>query len=226
MNMLKLTFILSVTKSSIRKQRNLKTIFTVLMILGYSHLSVGLPKSKSSIRYEATNTKYSSNTNHLFTSVTKTIDKRTATDATGNVYHLVFIAKPTILADGQNAGHAFVVWGVEDAQRRMSYAQGWGLYPINGLKALTLGKVPGKIQDDGVTSGDYNRLIVKVDKSVYQATLKKMEEWAKEGNYQLLTHDCLSFTIDMATIAQLTTPARTGFDNIPWNYLLSLINAN
>jgi len=156
----------------------------------------------------------------------KTIDKRTGTDASGNVYYLVFISKPTILQGGEHAGHAYVVWGVEDNTRQMSYAEAWGLHPDSQLQALTLGMVPGEMRDDGLNTSGYNRLIVQVDKSVYDSAHQKMQDWANQRTYQLLTHDCLSFTIDIATIANLNVPDRTGFDNIPWNYLVSLINAN
>lgn len=158
--------------------------------------------------------------------IVKTIDKRTMTNSNGNIYFLVFIAKPTILNGGKNAGHAFVVWGAEDNTARMSYGEGWGLYPKNTMDVLKLSEVPGEIKNDGITSSNYSRLIIKVDKNVYDQALAKKKEWADKGTYEILTRDCLSFTIDIATIAKLTTPARTGFDNVPWQYLISLANAN
>lgn len=158
--------------------------------------------------------------------IVKSIDKRTMSSADGNVYYLVFVSKPTKLQGGQNAGHAYVVWGVEDNIKKMSYGDAWGLYPLSTMKTLTLATVPGELRNDGIASNNYNRLIVKVDKKVYDAAHNKMKEWASKGTYQLLERDCLSFTIDMAGIAALNTPPRMGYDNVPWNYLIAMINGN
>lgn len=158
--------------------------------------------------------------------IVKTIDKRTTITADGNIYYLVFVSKPTKLHGGHNAGHAYVVWGVEDNTKKMSYGDAWGLYPISSQKALTLATVPGEMRDDGIGSNNYNRLIVKVDQKVYDAAHTKMKDWASKRTYQLLERDCLTFTIDIAGIATLNTPPRTGFDNVPWNYLIALINKN
>ena len=158
--------------------------------------------------------------------IVKSIDKRTMSSVDGNVYYLVFVSKPTVLQGGHNAGHAYVVWGVEDKSKKMSYGDAWGLYPLSSLKALTLSTVPGELRNDGVASNNYNRLIVSVDKKVYDAARTKMKEWASKGTYQLLERDCLSFTIEMAGIAALKTPPRTGYENVPWNYLIALIKGN
>lgn len=157
----------------------------------------------------------------------KTIDKRTMTNASGSVYFLVFVGLPYAGAGGHNAGHAFVIWGAEDAQKQMSYSSAFGLYPDKQSVKLLFKEVPGSIKDEAMSKNSkMNRLIVKVDKSVYDAALAKKNQWAAKGTYQLLTRDCLSFTIDVATIAKLKIPSRTGFDNIPWNYINSLITAN
>ncbi|WP_437919673.1 hypothetical protein [Sphingobacterium sp. LRF_L2] len=160
--------------------------------------------------------------------VVKTIDKRTKTDIAGNTYFLVFISKPTALKGGINAGHSFVLWGVEDHRAKISYGNSWGLYPTleNQKEILAFEKVPGVLKKEGLIDKNFNKLIVKVDRDRYDATLIEMEKWAKEKSYQLLTKDCLSFTMAIASVAQLKIPSREGFDTIPWNYLLQLIKEN
>lgn len=160
--------------------------------------------------------------------IIKIIDKRTKSDVMGNTYFLVFISKPTVLNGGENAGHSFVVWGIEDRSAKISYGKGWGLYPSdkNAKKMLTLGKVPGVLKDEGMNDGNFNKLIVKVDKEIYDSTVMEMEKWSMEKSYQLLTKDCLSFTIAIASAAKLKIPNREGFDTIPWNYILQLIKNN
>jgi hypothetical protein len=193
------------------------TIFLHLVIYN-QHINIVDPKYKSNTIKRCSVI--------IYDGIVKSIDKRSNQISDGNVYYLVFVSKPTILNGGENAGHAFVSWGVEDSTNKLSSAEAWGLYPINSLSTLTLGIVPGIIEDDGLNTEGYNRLIVKVDKAIYDIAYQRMKQWNDEGNYQLLTHDCLSFMIEIAQIAQLNIPNRTGFDNIPWDYLITLINAN
>lgn len=168
----------------------------------------------------------------------KVVDKRTMTDASGSIYFMVFAATPysgqpnTTAQD--HAGHSFVVFGVEDRQRRVSYYSAFGFYTMptssGGANWRSIfSEVPGQLRNDAMltTNNRFNRLIVKVNKNVLDAALQRKNQWASGSyQYQLLRRDCVSFAINMAQIAGLNMPNRTGFDNVPWNYIVAMMNAN
>ncbi len=71
---------------------------------------------------------------------------------------------------GSATGHAFVVWGVEDARRHRTTVRALGLYPDSGqTNCIAVARtVPGGVLDELKThslQGITQELIVRVDKS-------------------------------------------------------------
>lgn len=115
--------------------------------------------------------------------VVKTIDKRTYSEESS--YFLCFVGKPIKLTKG-SPGHAFVVYGVEDAQKRMSTAEAWGQYPAT---KIAIGTVPGGIVNEamrGNTGNGLSRLIVKVNSPDYRKAQAILARWKRKDTYKLL----------------------------------------
>jgi len=152
-------------------------------------------------------------------------------DKQGKSY-IVFCAKEGV------PGHAFVGFGKEDEKKSMCTYEAWGLCPKDRtfsfltsavISSLTggiyIGPFPGSLADDFLTKADA-KLILSVNESQYDNALKIKKEW--EGkSYTLLESDCVSFLIAVAkTISNLSIPPRTGYDNLPVNYLIKMIDLN
>jgi hypothetical protein len=150
----------------------------------------------------------------------KAVDRRTYSDQTNNKYYLVFCAR-----GGTALGHAFVVWGAEDASRRKSTSQAFGFYPAQGHGVL--GQVPGEIKDEafsGKMQYITDRLIVQVDKAVYDRAQRQISAWSTE-NYSLFSTNCINFVMSVARDAGLRVPPK-GNATLPAGYVQALINAN
>jgi hypothetical protein len=153
--------------------------------------------------------------------VDKTIDKRNMTDADGNNYYIVFCAR-----GGSRTGHAFVVWGVEDRQRRLSTSQAYGFYPAQDGVHMIFGSVSGQLRAEafGSMSQITDRLIVRVNRNVYLATQSSISRWAT-SDYNLYSNNCINYTMDVARQTGLVVPSK-GTIQYPSSYIQSLIRAN
>jgi hypothetical protein len=135
-----------------------------------------------------------------------------------------------LLADSGVPGHAFVSFGIEDDILQSSITEGtWGMYPksnTSGVASFLIGEVPGQIKDDYLRNKDYS-LIIEVSGSEYNTCKAILTKW-RNKNYQLVKSDCLSFVIEIANVIKnkITLIPRAGFDNLPAEYLKSLILAN
>src|ERR1043166_744959 len=92
--------------------------------------------------------------------------------------------------DNTLSGHAFIVWGKEDAQKQMSTVTAYGYYAKEGASsagssvALTalFGAVPGELADDlakGSLHQDLTRVILRVDQSDFNAAEAVRAKWAQ-----------------------------------------------
>ncbi len=151
--------------------------------------------------------------------IDKTIDKRIQTDADGNKYYVIISSREGTV------GHAFVTWAREDRQRRVSIAESYGFYPSKGSGAF--GVVPGSIRDEALnpkTKLITDRLIVRVNRSVYESSQSARNNWAT-SKYFLYTTNCISFTMDVGRQIGLTVPGR-GLSQFPSDYVQKLIRRN
>jgi hypothetical protein len=152
---------------------------------------------------------------------TKTVDKRTKTDADGNKYFLVFVAR------SGGVGHAYSVWGVEDSRRRQSVASGFGFYPNSTFSAVFFGFVPGSLRNEALNPKSNlitHRLIVLVNKQEYLDSQKAQKTWAT-SDYNKFEQNCIDFTRDVAKRINLKVPAKARGD-LPSEYLVKLFKAN
>ena len=150
----------------------------------------------------------------------KSVDSRTYSDQTNNKYYLVFCAR-----GGSSAGHAFVVWGIQDSSRGVSTSEAFGFYPKEGTGML--GRIPGEIRNEafsGKMKYITDRLIVQVDKSVYDRTHTAIREWSTVY-YDLYSPNCINFVMSVARDANLRVPPKGNFTS-PSGYVQTLINAN
>lgn len=135
-------------------------------------------------------------------------------------------------AESGTPGHAFVTFGREDSKAKMTIHDGsWGLYPVtknNGIKSLVLGEVKGVIKDDYKSRPDKS-LVLVISSAEYNRALSIKKQWAQKGIYQALKQDCLSFIIDIAkslTSTKLNLPKRSGYTNLPMEYIEQMISIN
>lgn len=153
----------------------------------------------------------------------KVIDLRVKAESSS--LYVVFCARWDTLP-----GHAFVVLGKEDASLQMSTVDAFGYYPEKptDLRAV-FKKVPGVLADEfvrGTLAPTLVRLILKVNKSDYEAVEAVRRNWASRTSFQLIEQDCVTFVMDVARALKLRIPDRSGFDNIPWNYVRRLAEVN
>lgn len=94
------------------------------------------------------------------------------------------------------------------------------------VSPIFVGGLPGCLFNDIRTSVD-NYLILRCTFEEYLMVQLEIQSW-KRKNYQLKTQDCLTFVIDVAKLFsdRLTIPSRSGFDNLPNQYMLKLKSLN
>lgn len=157
--------------------------------------------------------------------ILKEIDLRNSTDADGNNYFVVFCSRnspnPTTLP-----GHAYVVWGIEDAANSRSSQKSFGFYPDpDESSKVVLSSVPGKLLDEatqGVPSTFLTaRLIAQVNKQPYTDSQSQIDIW-RTSEYNLFSRNCINFVQAVATTLGLFPPEVESF-SLPTNYLEKLI---
>jgi hypothetical protein len=158
----------------------------------------------------------------------KTIDARTMTDADGSTYWVVFCARKSDNI-ASKPGHAFVVWGVEDASAARSRQEAFGFYPDSHDDSNPLfGSMSGEICDEASKAPGLAReslwtarLIVQVNKPVYNDSIRVIEQW-RTSDYSLYKRNCIHFAHDVAVSMGLLPP-EVGFLENPTAYMLDLI---
>ncbi|MBI4538911.1 MAG: hypothetical protein HY704_05295 [Gemmatimonadetes bacterium] len=144
-----------------------------------------------------------------------------------------------LVGDGSGAvGHAFVVWGREDASENMSVFDGaYGLWPRTSVSwtEAVFGTVPAEIYEEfgidgtgGGTPGGIARtmdlITVRVDRDVYERSRRVLRARQRDvgGNYQLLVRDCVTFLREVADVLGLELPYRM-FAWRPTGYVQQMI---
>ena len=155
----------------------------------------------------------------------KTVDARTFTDPSGAKYFAVFCARKS--PDVTLPGHAYVVWGKEDPATGMSSQEAFGYYNKVATLEMILGAdVPGELRDESIKpmpSLVTHRLIVSIDKDVFDESLGEKAKWAT-GDYNLYKRNCISFSAAVARDIGLSgVPAEA--DTLPAIYLADLISS-
>ena len=89
-----------------------------------------------------------------------------------------------------------------------------------------VGGLPGCLFNDIRTSVD-NYFVLRCSFEEYLMVQSEIETWKKK-NYKLTSQDCLTFVIEVAKLFsdRLTIPSRSGFDNLPNQYMLKLKSLN
>ena len=158
--------------------------------------------------------------------ILKKLDLRTSTDADGNKYFIVFCAResdnPTALP-----GHAYVVWGVENAASNMSSQKSFGFYPDpNDASKAVFTTVSGTLVNEATQNASSSlltaRLIAQVNKQPYTDSQSQIALW-QTSDYNLFSNNCISFVRSVALSIGLFPPD-IGTFNTPTKYLEKLIN--
>lgn len=110
-------------------------------------------------------------------------------------------------------GHAFVVWGVEDARRHRTTVRALGLYPEgSGANCSSLVRtVRGSLFDELQThsfQGIGQELILRVDEADYLRSLQVAREWDCRHEFSLFSRDCVEFLRAVGLSLGLDMPIR------------------
>jgi len=130
----------------------------------------------------------------------KTLDLTTA--STNRQFYVIFAAR-----GGSATGHAFVLWGTEDGVPHYSTVKAYGLYPEN--------------EKDACSAAD--ELIVQVDESYFNLSMKVARSWQCRGEFALLSSDCVEFMRAVGTSLYLNMPRRTLVRWTPRAYMRALM---
>lgn len=123
--------------------------------------------------------------------------------------YIVFCSRETSLPT--SFGHAFVVWGFEDASKQLCGQESFGYYPTDDVPKSLFRMVPGDVVNEklrrGAQAGEC-QLVVRVSEEQYKRTRGVIEEWRKKDFYKLREQDCVSFTGAVADALELPVPDR------------------
>lgn len=126
----------------------------------------------------------------------KTLDARVAPDQSASRYFVVICARRS--DNPLRPGHAFVVWGKEDAAAGMSSQIAFGFYPKDGntTDVLLGNDVPGQVLNEALQHAPSSlltaRVIAQVNKSAFDQSQREIERW-KTADYNLYEKNCISF---------------------------------
>jgi hypothetical protein len=104
--------------------------------------------------------------------------------------------------------------GIEDGVRKRSTIQAYGLYPESDQNACrpAFGTVAGTVVDERTHHGIVDitdELIVQVDESYFDWSLKVARNWECEHELALLSRDCVEFVRAVGNALYLEMPRRT-----------------
>jgi hypothetical protein len=154
----------------------------------------------------------------------ETLDLRT--HHSKNSYYVVLASR-----GGSATGHAFVVWGVEDARRHRTTVRALGLYPEgSGANCGSLVRtVPGSLLDELQTHSFQSidqELIVRVDEEDYRRSWQVAQQWDCRHEFSLVSRDCVEFLRAVGLSLNLDMPRRTIFRSTPRAYVRALVAEN
>lgn len=140
-----------------------------------------------------------------------------------NAFYVVLASRA-----GSATGHAFVVWGIEDARHHRTMVRALGLYPeSNGTNCNSvLRTVPGGILDELKTHSFQSidqKLILRVDESVYKRSLQVARQWDCQHEFSLLNRDCVDFLRAVGLSLDLDMPERRLLRSTPQAYMRSVL---
>jgi hypothetical protein len=152
---------------------------------------------------------------------TQTLDLHT--QHSRNSYYVVLASR-----GGSPTGHAFVVWGIEDARQHRTTVRARGLYPDgNGANCSALVRnVPGGMLDELQThsfQGIDQELIVRVDEAAYLRSWQVAQEWDCRHEFSLLSRDCVEFLRAVGLSLGLDMPRRGVTRWTPHAYVRALV---
>ena len=157
----------------------------------------------------------------IFGQTSKTIDLRT--EHARNSYYVVLASR-----GGSATGHAFVVWGVEDARRHRTTVRALGLHPENsGANCSSLVRhVPGGMLDELKTHSFQvitQALIVRVDESAYKRSLQVAQQWDCRHEFSLFSRDCVEFLRAVGESIGVDMPERSRTRSTPQAYVRAVL---
>ena len=148
-------------------------------------------------------------TTTAYSQISPDFDARSYSEESGP-YYIVFVAR-----GGSVTGHAYVTWVAEDRRRQMSVRDSRGLYCASedGDTCYMSISEPydGEFRNEAIVSRPHPetaRFVVQVNERDYEAARRVQADWDKEGEYQLLWGDCVSYVGDVASTIGLTVPSR------------------
>jgi formylglycine-generating enzyme required for sulfatase activity len=205
-------------------------------------MQIATPKFSTSTPAVATASNVASNrepagNNSTYIALSKSTD--------GNRYFVVFAARGSTKEVRSWAGHAFIVWGIEDTKAQKSSYTAYGMYPKDptrggdknaaygavppGLLKMVFG-TPGEVRDEATMhsiGSITNDLIVEVNKSQYDQTFDlAMMTLTHPPNFKLLKSDCVTFMSGIAlNLLGQDVPSRNLTNSLPQAYVADLIQA-
>ena len=132
---------------------------------------------------------------------------------------IVFCARDS---KSKSPGHAFAIWGKEDAKKQMCTQAAYGFMPEKGLGVL--GPVTGRVAEETLSSQDKADCLVfvKVDQSVFEEAEEIRRRWAAKGSeYKAATRNCVSFIDEVAEKIGLRHPEGSSY-TLPHAYVREL----
>jgi len=142
-----------------------------------------------------------------------------------DAFYVVFLAKEAVISEGHFVGHAFVALGKDDSTAQLCSSRAYGVYPKKGIGWF--GPVPAKMVNDTWKNSDF-RLIARVDQATFEdldAYREKYIEEHAEGEYELGSKDCVTFTAESAKRLGLNIPERKDA-MLPSTFLQELLKKN
>ena len=136
----------------------------------------------------------------------KTLDLHT--QPSKNVFYVVLASR-----GGSATGHAFVVWGIEDAKTHRTTVRAEGLYPEGNSSSCSsqVRTVPGGMLDELKTHSFQSidqELIVRVDEADYRRSWQVAREWECRHEYSLFRRDCVEFVRAVGLALGIEMPRR------------------
>lgn len=156
-----------------------------------------------------------------FGQISKTLDLRT--ENSKDSFYVVLASR-----GGSATGHAFVVWGIEDARRHRTTVRALGLYPEGSSASCSthVRKVPGGMLDELKTHSFQSidqELIVRVDEAAYKRSWQVAREWDCRHEYSVLSRDCVEFLRAVGDSLGLDMPGRGLTRWTPHAYVRALL---
>ena len=155
--------------------------------------------------------------------VSKTIDL--STSQAGTKFYVIFASR-----GGSATGHAFVLWGAEDDLRQRSTVKAFGVYPASDKDncGSVYRRVPGSVVDESTNhgiAGITEELIVRVDQTYFDRSLKLVRVWECKHEFALLKNDCVEFIRAVGGSLDLEMPRRFITRWAPRAYVRALLES-